>query len=105
MLFDSTEALKIRKHYNELLTGRTFEGGKEYNVTCVLIAEKGKPTKSFEMYWNSGGDENEVRVRSNGEEKDLEIYVYCDCGTLLFSELDSYLTHNQIEKIYDVHQN
>jgi hypothetical protein len=104
MLFDSKEAFKIRKHYSDLLVGSPFEESNEYKVTCVLVSEKDNPVKTYAMYWDSGRNEKSVLVRSKDGEKDLEIYVYCDNGDILFSELDRYLTSNRIEKIYDAHQ-
>ena len=99
------EAKRLVKHY-DFLKGHKFSvGNYQYPIDLILIApsEQDRFGKFLELF-NLHRD-NEIALNNSGfNSKKLQIILLEDDigGLQIYAELDSYLTKNNIAKVYTI---
>lgn len=105
VLFELTEAKRLVKHYDFLKNHKFNVGNYEYPINHILIAptDANRLSKFIELFFQLN-DNMKALSESGFNSKELQIILLEDepGGLQIYAELNSFLTKNNIAKVYNV---
>lgn len=105
VLFEITEAQRLVKHYDFLKKRKYNVVNEQYSIDNILIAPDSFERFNKFLEWFSILKDNTKALSQTGfNSTRVQIILVedYDKGVVVYAELDTYLTENNIAKVYDI---